>query len=1228
MKLKDTERVIGVLRAILSEIKPTLERRNSDEAVWSKFTYTGWEEILRSNNMHELSEAAKEYSQLTPTKKLYPREYMRVKLQRPYAEKLYGLAAKAYEELKVFEYRSIFFDQKYYKFKTLYYDESHRIVYMIVSFLSKQDHDGFLAGIQKGKTGLSLGKNLDVYPLKNAYLSKVGRAKDENRGDGVHAIIFNKNVDVLRIHKGDNILDAVYDYLVDNTKTGLLPEWKEYLYNQLHDRDLIKECEGFDITGQAPMVITMSRQITTDLVRAIKQEGLRSGQIILPVEKDEKIPLNMSFLEMIQRYVLDYVKADKAYYNVGEAVNEVIASPIMTGEGETLRLYPRQQVMAMGLLNGFLDGHNALTLNGGTGVGKTYMSCKLSYAVIKERFKRESGRIIVYVQGHLVKKWQRQFRECLNPIGVFPKFIELTNFKQVKELSQKPQGLEVLILPKDKAKRSYQVQYGTERKFDNIDVYQYLEKGAMVKEKEEVILRTVKNLPLTKLKLTAKKLEVAHKKPCVLLLEQLDEKGKVVSYKGATTSDILKGIYGSSKKSYHFELSKEEYKELSKYLKEKEHIQALKLETEMKSLRTRNHHNGLVCPDCGGLIYLKGEDIFDEEKRFEYITVPPKNLSSLNKKCHNMVKADGTRLFDFEVLSIRKGELKYEVVEAPVTNPYIDSEGCPLTGEDLYKAKHGMYTGKYTVLLKECGSVLWGAYEQKGYRVANTADMLLKRFGKNSFDFLIADEAHLYNRESSQGTTFGKLAKLCRINLNMTGTLTGGKSSDLYYMFWRLYPEKMKELGFRFEDVSDFVEIYGRKKRVTKTDVQEDIYNKSGQGKTTCSGWQETAGISPLLYTNFLSGTMISRKLEELGIPMPKLKYFKHNIEMNDELRDAYEDLVRQFKDFMESHDGAMPAGSYIHGLLSYPDMPDQEPIYFEEELVANPKKIDLKGKLLPKEELLLETLRKEIKEGRSVLVYSVYSGKKGVSDRLMDIIYQAGFRVAELTSSIPLEKREAWIDDQYRKGVDVLVTNPTCVETGLDIVQYPSIYFYELSYNVKTVRQAEKRAWRPNQKRECRIYYSFYESTLQSDAVKLIGAKKKASLALEGVFSEDMLSSLGEGGESGAQILFKVLQGKVKLAEEELDAFDFEKEDAVDVPFIDVAEAAGDKDTDAPETKISETNISEPKKNTHQLNLFTIDEATMEVLRKDVKNKKKGKSSIRNIAVGQLSLFDMVDEA
>jgi hypothetical protein len=51
---------------------------------------------------------------------------------------------------------------------------------------------------------------------------------------------------------------------------------------------------------------------------------------------------------------------------------------------------------------------------------------------------------------------------------------------------------------------------------------------------------------------------------------------------------------------------------------------------------------------------------------------------------------------------------------------------------------------------------------------------------------------------------------------------------------------------------------------------------------------------------------------------------------------------------------------------------------------------------------------------------------------------------------------------------------------------------------------------WRIGQRRECRVYYLFYEATMQAAAMALMGRKLSAAQALEGKFSAEGLVALG----------------------------------------------------------------------------------------------------------------------
>jgi hypothetical protein len=121
------------------------------------------------------------------------------------------------------------------------------------------------------------------------------------------------------------------------------------------------------------------------------------------------------------------------------------------------------------------------------------------------------------------------------------------------------------------------------------------------------------------------------------------------------------------------------------------------------------------------------------------------------------------------------------------------------------------------------------------------------------------------------------------------------------------------------------------------------------------------------------------------------------------------------------------------------------------------------------------------------------------------------------LRSSTNLSKREAWIAEHAPK-LDVVISHPRLVETGLDLFDkngafnFPTLCFYETGYNLFTLRQASRRAWRIGQQEGCRVVYLHYAQTMQERAMALMGKKWTAAQALEGRFSgEGLVAMAGE---------------------------------------------------------------------------------------------------------------------
>jgi hypothetical protein len=121
------------------------------------------------------------------------------------------------------------------------------------------------------------------------------------------------------------------------------------------------------------------------------------------------------------------------------------------------------------------------------------------------------------------------------------------------------------------------------------------------------------------------------------------------------------------------------------------------------------------------------------------------------------------------------------------------------------------------------------------------------------------------------------------------------------------------------------------------------------------------------------------------------------------------------------------------------------------------------------------------------------------------------GIRVAVLTSAVPPEKRETWIAQRLRAGVQVTFSHPKIIETGLDLLGHPSLIFFQSGYSLYTLRQASRRSWRIGQRFPVRVFYLHYEETMQTSCLRLMGKKLLVSLAMKGKFCREGLQALEE---------------------------------------------------------------------------------------------------------------------
>ncbi len=149
-------------------------------------------------------------------------------------------------------------------------------------------------------------------------------------------------------------------------------------------------------------------------------------------------------------------------------------------------------------------------------------------------------------------------------------------------------------------------------------------------------------------------------------------------------------------------------------------------------------------------------------------------------------------------------------------------------------------------------------------------------------------------------------------------------------------------------------------------------------------------------------------------------------------------------------------------------------------------------------------------------------TGTRDIQPRIEHILREQipGAQPFVLKGSVAPERRESLVQQQVEAGANVLICNPRLVQTGLDLVAFPTLVFYEPDYSLFVMGQASRRAWRIIQDRACKTYYPFYAGTMEHQATELIGRKQQAANLLYGDTGAGGLSELTGANGGGGDLL------------------------------------------------------------------------------------------------------------
>jgi hypothetical protein len=330
----------------------------------------------------------------------------------------------------------------------------------------------------------------------------------------------------------------------------------------------------------------------------------------------------------------------------------------------------------------------------------------------------------------------------------------------------------------------------------------------------------------------------------------------------------------------------------------------------------------------------------------------------------------------------------------------------------------------------------------------------------------------------------------------------------------------MKEHGYDWGTTgrSSFTQDYGVLETITKIEPAD---NRCSKAKTT-SMVRRKPGASPLLFGEFLMRLCAFVFLEDISGELPPYEETYLSVPIDAPMREAYGVLEDEMRKALKAHRGNRSVlSTMLNTLLLYPDHPyGIGTLYgteFDPELNRRVRFVIAETRDLPEDQLyskerrLIEEIKKEIAEGRRCQVFAVYTQKHDVPARLQRILSNEGIRTAVLRASVDTSKREAWYARQIKDGVQAVISHPKLVETGLDLLDFPTILFYESGYSLHTLRQASRRSWRIGQRRPVRVKFLCYEGTMQTACLRLMGKKLLVALTMEGKFAGEGLQSVDE---------------------------------------------------------------------------------------------------------------------
>jgi hypothetical protein len=407
--------------------------------------------------------------------------------------------------------------------------------------------------------------------------------------------------------------------------------------------------------------------------------------------------------------------------------------------------------------------------------------------------------------------------------------------------------------------------------------------------------------------------------------------------------------------------------------------------------------------------------------------------------------------------------------------------------------------------LRPCNTPLFTFNGARRYSIAE----YVAKHARGSFKLLIADEAHEFkSKASDRGVAFHQLVTAAKQTLTLTGTFFGGKSTSIFWLLHRLNAGVRRD--FAFHDEKRWARLYGvlestRRRRRNEEADEDGVYTGNRRYRNQA---KEQPGVSPAIVSRLLD-TTIFLSLKDLNLALPVYKEEVVALDMLDDQGQQYRSMDSGLKQL--AIQSSRYLSTWLQWSLARPNSAFRDEVVLVDEVDGEDGKsvrkvplMDLPAinpnghKWLPKENWLVDFCKAEKQQGRKVLVYVRQTGTRDIQDRVQMPLQANGLRVTILGGNVDPRKREDWIAQRVNT-MDVLICNPRLVATGLDLVQFSSVIFFEIEFSLYTLWQSVRRVWRLGQTQPVKAIFSVYNSAMEATALALMGRKMKAAQLVYG---------------------------------------------------------------------------------------------------------------------------------